>query len=115
MARSTKMCLIENNSRVGKDLSYIFLTENSLKYGNALSLLLFNIAYVYATSWVQVNQDGFKLNGTYQLLVYADYVNILDRSVKEKAEVVLASKEIGLKVNGDKTKLMFTTRDQNAG
>jgi len=46
---------------------------------------------VYATSWLQVNQDGFKLNGTYQLLVYADDVNILDGSVKEKAEVLLPS------------------------
>ena len=48
-------------------------------------------------------------------MVYDDDVNILDGSVKEKAEVVLASKEIGLKVNGDKTKFMVTTRDQNAG
>jgi len=36
--------------------------------------LLLNTAQVYATSRVQVYQDGFKLNGTYQLLVY--YENI---------------------------------------
>jgi hypothetical protein len=29
---------------------------------------------------VQANQDGLKLNGTHQLLVYADAVNILGRS-----------------------------------
>ena len=59
---------------------------------------------------VQVNQNGLKLNGTHQLLVYADYVNILGGSIhtiKENAQVlVLASKEIGLKVNPDKTKSM---------
>jgi len=49
-----------------------------------------------------------KLNGRHHLLVYADNVNILRGSVhtaKENAEaLVLASKEIGLEVNGDKTK-----------
>ena len=30
---------------------------------------------------VQVNQDGLKLNGTHQLLVYADNVNITGGSV----------------------------------
>jgi hypothetical protein len=46
-----------------------------------------------------------KLNGTHQLLVYADDVNILGGSVhtlKENAEaLVVASKENGLEVNAD--------------
>jgi hypothetical protein len=47
---------------------------------------------------VQVNQDGLKLNGTHQLLAYADDVNILGgraHTVKENAEALLvATKEI---------------------
>ena len=38
------------------------------------------------------------------------------RTIKEKAGALLvASKEIGLVVNADKTKYMVVSRDQNAG
>ena len=61
---------------------------------------------------------GWKLNGTYQLLVYADDVNIVGGSVntlKQNAEaLVAASKEIGPEVNFDKTKYKVMSRDQNA-
>ena len=97
----------------------MFPIRNGLKQGDALSPLLFNFALEYAISRVQVNQDGLKLNGTHQLLVYADDVNILGGSVhtvKRNAEaLVAATKEIGLEVNADKTKCMIMSRDQNAG
>jgi hypothetical protein len=51
-----------------------------------------------------------KLNGTHQLLAHADDVNVLGGSVhtiKESAgTLVVATKEIGLEVNADKTKYM---------
>ena len=60
-----------------------------------------------------------KLNDKHQLLTYADDVIILGGSVniiKENAEaLVVASKEIGLEVNADKTKYLIMSRDQNAG
>ena len=60
-----------------------------------------------------------KLNGTHQLLAYADDVNILGESihtVKENAEaLVAATREIRLEVSADKTKYMVMSRDQNAG
>ena len=115
------MCLPETYSRVrvGKNLSDMFPIRNGLKQGDALSRLLFNFALDYAIRRVQVNQDGLELNGTHQLLAYADDVIILGgrvHAVRENAEaLVVVTKEIGLEVNADKTKYMIMSRDQNAG
>jgi hypothetical protein len=49
-----------------------------LKQGDALLPLFFNYASQYSIRRVQVNQEGWKLNGTHQLLVYVDDVNILE-------------------------------------
>jgi len=58
-----------------------------------------------------------KLNGIYQLLVYAD--NILGVSVhtvkKNTGALIVASKGIRLEGNADKTKYMLMSLDQNAG
>ena len=81
--------------------------------------MLFNFTLEYAIRRVQVNQDGLKLNGTHQLLAYADDVNMLGgrvHTVKENGEVlIVASKESGLEVNAYRTKYIVMSRDQNAG
>jgi hypothetical protein len=59
----------------------------------------------------------YALNGTHQLLVYADDVNILGGSIhtirKNIEALVIADKEIGLKVNAEKIKHMVMFQDQN--
>jgi hypothetical protein len=59
-----------------------------------------------------------KPDGTYQLLVYADYVNLLGdtiNSIKKDTEALIdASKEVGLGVNTDKTKYILMSHHQNA-
>ena len=93
--------------------------RNGLKQVDALSPLLFNFALEYTIKRVQVNQDGLKLNGTHQLLVYTNDFNILGgsvRTIKEIAEALeMASKETGVEVNAVKTKYMVMSRDENAG
>ena len=74
---------------------------------------LFKFALEYAFRKVQANQEGFKLNGTLQALVYVDDVNILDGSihaVKKNAEAFfVASMENGVEVNAGKTKYMIVS------
>jgi hypothetical protein len=62
---------------------------------------------------------GLKLNGTHQLLVYTDDVNLLGDNIdtiKENMETLIdASKEVGLEINVEKTKYMLLSRHQNVG
>jgi hypothetical protein len=48
---------------------------------DALTSLFFNFALEYAIRRVKINQDGLKLSGTNQVLVYADDVNVLGGSI----------------------------------
>jgi hypothetical protein len=97
----------------------MFLIRNALKQGDTLLILLFNFVLECAIRRVRVNQDSWKLNVTQQLLVYADDVNVLARSVhtiKEHGEaLIMARKEIGLEVIADRSKYMVVSRDKNAG
>jgi sorting nexin-29 len=82
--------------------------------------MFFNIALEYAIRKVQKNQVGLKLNGTHQLLTYADDVNVLgeqQRYHKEKHTQTLidASKEVDLETNVERTKYMLLSHHQNVG
>jgi hypothetical protein len=63
-------------------LSDKFPIQNCLKQGDALFPSFFNFASEYAIRRVQENQVGLKLNGTHQLLVYTDNLNVLGDNIR---------------------------------
>jgi hypothetical protein len=92
---------------VQANLSDKFHIQNGLKHGDALSPLLFNFASEYAIRRVQENQKGLKLNGTHQLLAYADDVNIVggNRYHKKTEALLEAGKKVGLEVNPERNEV----------
>jgi hypothetical protein len=95
-----KICLTETYSKANMDkyLCDTFLIQNGLKEEDALLPLLFSFAFEYAIGKVKKKQVELKLNGTHQLLVYADDMN--------HRNLIDSSKEVGLEVNTEKTRYM---------
>jgi hypothetical protein len=66
---------------IGENLSEKFPVQNGPKQGETLSLYLFNLPLEYAIRKVQENQEKLKLNGTLQILLYADNGYIVGENI----------------------------------
>jgi hypothetical protein len=98
LVKLIKMSLNETYGkvRIGKYLSDNFSIQNGLNQGDALSSLLLSFALEYAITKFQEIQVGLKLNGTHQLLSYADDTDLLGDNIdtikKNTGTVIDASK-----------------------
>jgi hypothetical protein len=83
LVRLIKICLngTYNKVRTSKHLSDKFPIRNGLKQGDASSPLLFKFALECAIRNIQEKQVGLTLNGTHQLLIYSDDVNLFGDNV----------------------------------
>jgi hypothetical protein len=120
IARFIKMCLNETQIklRVSKHLPESLPIQNCLNQGDALSSRFSNCALEYANRKVQENQAGLKLNGTHQLLAYADDVNLLGDDIhtinRNTESLIDSSKQVGIEVHVNNSKYVLVSRDPNA-
>jgi hypothetical protein len=84
LVRLIKICLKE---------TYI---KFCLKQGVALSPLLFNFTLEYVIRKVQEYRVGLKLNGTHQILAYADDVNLLLDNINKVSKAIPVTGRGGL-------------------
>ena len=119
LANLVQVCLKDTRGRVriGNQMSETFNIHSGLKQGDALSPLLFNLVLEYAIKEMQKSNDGLQLNGTTQILTYADDIALLGdnkETLINNAKILLdKTKELGLQINVEKTKYMVTDRIQN--
>jgi hypothetical protein len=88
--------------------SYTEITAALISF---IVIAFLNFALEYAIRNVQENQVGLKLNRTHLPLVYADGVNLvgdnIDTIKKNTGTLADTGKEVGIKVNAEKTKYML--------
>jgi hypothetical protein len=94
LVRLIGICVNETFTEVQIDasLSDTFSIKKRLKQTDTLSSLLFKCATEYATRKVPEKRERLKLNGTYQLLVFADNVNLLGGSTHTDNSVITSLK-----------------------
>jgi hypothetical protein len=61
-------------------LSDDFPVRYGRKLGDALSPLIFRFVLEYAKK-IQEDKEGLDLNGTHQLLIFADHVNLMSENI----------------------------------
>jgi hypothetical protein len=73
------LCTVQYTHSIS--LEEILLSEDCLKQGDSLPLLISKFVLEYAIRRVLASQENLKLNGKHQLVIYADNVSVLGGSV----------------------------------
>ena len=116
LVRLIRVCLNGSRGRVrvGGNATEPFEIRDGLKQGDGLSTTLFNLTLEYVVRKLQSGDPGVTLNGTTQILGYADDLDLLGDSreaVQINTRILLdAAKETGLEINEEKTKYMVMDR-----
>ena len=93
-----------------------FNVRSGVKQGDALSTAIFNL--VLHSIITEVNRGGTIMNKSIQICAYADDVLIIARSIDVLKETFIKieklSEKVGLFINQDKTKYMYTSASRRS-
>jgi sorting nexin-29 len=107
------MANVECRVKIQSDLSNSFETHKGLRQGDALACLLFNLALEKVVRDSGINTNGTIFYKSVQLLAYADDIDIISRDINSLRQAFTsldrAAKLIGLNINEDKTKYLFSS------
>lgn len=105
--------------RVNGKTSETLRIDRGVRQGDGLAPTLFNLVLEAVMRRANIRRNATLLHHSYQILGYADDLDIAGRSlkaVKETFEAIeVKAKKVGLEVNAEKTKFMVVSRYQNAG
>ena len=90
-----------------------FQTVRGFRQGDALSCSFFNILLEMIMKSARIKTNENIYNKSYQILAYADDIDIIGRAKSDVEQQFLAidekAKSVGLQVNGEKTKYMLSS------
>ena len=117
-----KLCIQDTYSKVrikGKT-SAAFKNKTGLKQGDALSPLLFNIALQKIINKLKLTPAGINIKEErINIMAYADDIILIGESELEIRELIIEleenAREIGLKINQDKTKYVILRKAKITG
>lgn len=102
--------------RIDGKLTTFFQIKKGLKQGDGLAPMLFNLVLEYIVRKTRIDVSSTIMHKSMQLAGYADDIDILGRTTLSIKETFLrlkeAAKEIGLKINTNKMKVMIQSRQQ---
>ena len=103
--------------KVANDTSDIFTTKRGVKQGDGLSCDLFNLCLEYVIRKAGIETEGTIFNKSLQSLGFADDIDLVSRHFKNLVEalkkLVTSAEKVGLFLNEDKTKYMYSSRDKH--
>jgi hypothetical protein len=100
--------------KIQNDLADHSEVKRGLKQGDGLALILFNIFLEYAIRQLSVDVNSSLIYKSGQIVGYADYINIMERSMQTVEKIYRELEEhtkiIGFTINTMKTKVMIQSR-----
>lgn len=121
LVKLTRITMVHSNCQVKiqNKLTDNFVTDIGLRQGDGLAPILFNLVLEKVIREMKIHSAGTIATKSYQIVGYADDMNIVGRTVSDVKETYCKLEEearkVGLVVNEEKTKLLPMKQTRRLG